>query len=230
MTQCRQIVEQRRERRQLRHRSGGRDLVGGSAAEQGAQCWQADHVERTQRHAFRWKCTELLRHRGERRLAAPFERQRDGIVAIARDEHRIDHELLVVETERVQFVRAARGLSHRGMVGACHEHDGGTGRIRERGHRGGELVVLHLQPGVRAETRLAVRRVLEKARPRARQAEQPQRVTRRSSVEDDVIPALAIAREQLREPVERGERETVFCSIAIAVERPSTESTSGFSN
>jgi hypothetical protein len=127
------------------------------------------------------------------------------IAAVAGGEHRVDHELLVVEAERVQLARAARGLAHRGVVGACHEHDGGVGRVGERGHRGGELVVLQLQAGMRTETRLAVRRVFEKARPRARQAEQAQRVARGRRIEDHVVPALAATREQRRELVEGGD-------------------------
>ncbi len=102
----------------------------------------------------------------------------------------------------MELARAARRLAHRGVVSACHEDDGGTGPIRERGHRRGKLVVLHLQPGVRAEARLAVRRIFEKSGPRARQAEQPQCVTCRRGVEDDVVPALSIAREQRRELIE----------------------------
>ena len=60
-------------------------------------------------------------------------------------------------------------------------------RVAQGLHRGGEPRLLHLQPRVWAEARGPLGGRLQEARPRARQAEEPQRVSGRRRVEEHVI-------------------------------------------
>jgi hypothetical protein len=143
----------------------------------------------------------------ERSSPACLERGRDRIRAIGRLEDGVDHEALVSDADRIELAGRSRNLAQRGSIGPGDEHEGGLAGVGEGIDRGGKARLLHLQAGVRPQARRAVRRRLEKARPRAREREQTQRVARGRGVEEHVIErhGRRLAGEELGELVERGD-------------------------
>ena len=95
--------------------------------------------------------------------------------------------MLVLEAQRLELAGAAVDLSERGAIRAGHEHDGGALGIAQGLDRGGKSRLLHLQPRVGTEARGSLGGRLQESRPDARQAEEPQRVSRRRGVEQDVV-------------------------------------------
>ena len=135
-------------------------------------------------------------------------------------EHAVDHQALVVQAERVQFVRGARRLGHRAGVRPGHQDDGGQCRIAQGVERGLEARLLHLQPRMRAEARRAPIVAGQEAAPRLGQAQQAQGVAGRRGVEDDVVVAFSVAGQQRRELVERGDLGGAGARQLLAHGRP----------
>jgi hypothetical protein len=134
-----------------------------------------------------------------------LERGGDRVTREAGVEDAVDRQALLLQPQRAELVRGARRFSDRTCVGRGDEHHGGQRGLGQRRERARETIVLHRQPGVQPQTRRASIVPVQKARPRAGQAQQPQRVPRGRGVEDEVIEPRGRVGEQRREFIERGD-------------------------
>ena len=181
-------------RRQRRHRDRGRRLASrASAARSSRSARSAGRPTMLKGRSGIARLRAALAERGghllERRAAALLERSGDAVARVARAANTaLMTSCWFLMPSAVELARRALGLAQRGAIGPRHEHDG---RARAVGQR---LDALRRTAPPASSARSAGRgtrrrRVVdcEEARPRARQAEQPQRVPGRRGVEEDVI-------------------------------------------
>jgi hypothetical protein len=124
---------------------------------------------------------------------------------VGRFEHRVDRELLVLDSNRIQLSRRSGHLMQSRAIGASHQHDGGERAVGQRLDGCREPRLLHLQARVRTETRSSLGGRLQESGPCARQAEQPQGVPGGCGVEQHMVErhARLVAREEPGKLVER---------------------------
>ena len=95
--------------------------------------------------------------------------------------------MLVRDPDGRQFPGRARGLGKRRVTGPGDQDEACRRRVREPVNRGGIAFALLLQTGKRAEAGCISLTGLQEVLPRPGQLQKPDGVTRRRSVEDDMI-------------------------------------------
>ena len=119
----------------------------------------------------------------------------------------VDDEVLARQADGGQLLVRARGLAQRGTLAARHQYQAGAGAVLQGFDGGLVLGALLVQPGQRAEARGIALAGLQKAAPRARQAEQADGVAGGRGVEEDMVePARGcVIGQQTGEFVEGGD-------------------------
>ena len=111
------------------------------------------------------------------------------VVASGGVEHAVEREELVAHADAGELRAGALGLGERGPLRAADQHERRDLRVAERADAGGVELALVLQAGQRTQAGDPGGVGVDEAGPRRGQREQPQRVTGRRGVEDDVVKA-----------------------------------------
>ena len=179
---------------------------------QGVQCIQSDQIEGLERDLIARQRSQSGWHCRQRVLLARANRRRQRIVLpfvlrFTARQHAVDDQVLLRQADRRQFFMRTGRLKQRGGLRAGDQHQARAQRIGQR--LDGRLVLgaLLFQPCQWAQARCIALAFIEKAAPRARQLQHPDRVSGRRRIEDDVI-VIGIERrigQQRGELVERGD-------------------------
>ena len=113
--------------------------------------------------------------------------------------------MLIAEPEVPQLCGRPGRLADGASIRARDQHDDGASRIPKCRKRRAETFLLHFQAGMRAKARRAAVVALQEPGPCLGQAEQPEGVSRRGRIEDNVIIAGHVAGEQPDERIEGGD-------------------------
>ena len=144
-------------------------------------------VIRAQGHAERRKSLERLGH-GPHGGLLPFEElSGNGILIVRLLEQAVDDKHLIVDAERLQFVRRAGGFFQRRGIRTAYQYKSRCGRIGKCMY--GLLVYLFalFQSRQLAEARRAVRTFADKGTPCRGKLQHPQRVSRRGRVKNNMV-------------------------------------------
>lgn len=138
---------------------------------QGPQRRQPHHVESSQRHLVARQCRQCFWHVRQYPLPERLDRVRNRIVRVGRVKYAVDREPLVGEAKRFQFLRGACRFRYRALLDPHHQDNRGQRRIAQCREGSAKPLFLHLQSGMRSQTRGPAVVVLQKTGPRLRQTE-----------------------------------------------------------